>query len=123
MLLKLITNQKPLITKSKKNIIFLKIKKNSIIGCKITLRKNNIFFFLEKVLIFILPNINKIKIKNNTIVNFKINNILYFFEFKTEFLKFKNIPAIDFSIHTNTTNYNELLLLLNSFFFFFNKKI
>ena len=30
LLLKLITNQKPLITKSKKNDIFLKIKKNSI---------------------------------------------------------------------------------------------
>ena len=67
--LKLITNQKPLITKSKKNIIFLKIKKNSIIGCKITLRKKNIFFFLEKVLIFILPNLTKIKI------NFKNQNI------------------------------------------------
>ena len=74
--LKLITNQKPLITKSKKNIIFLKIKKNSIIGCKITLRKKNIFFFLEKVLIFILPNLTKIKInfKNQNIFNFKINS-------------------------------------------------
>ena len=38
-LLKLITNQKPIVTKSKKNNIFLKIKKNSIIGCKVTLRK------------------------------------------------------------------------------------
>ena len=45
LLLKLITNQKPLITKSKKNDIFLKIKKNSIIGCKITLRKKIFLFF------------------------------------------------------------------------------
>jgi len=44
-LLKLITNQKPIATQSKKNNIFLKIKKNSIIGCKVTLRKKNILFF------------------------------------------------------------------------------
>lgn len=118
LLLKLITNQKPFITKSKKNNIFLKIKKNSIIGCKTTLRKKNIFFFLEKLLIFILPNLSKIKInaKNQNIFNFKIKNVLYFFEFKTEFLKFKDIPAIDVSIHTNVKNNNELFLLLNSFF-------
>ena len=47
-LLKLITNQKPIVTKSKKNNIFLKIKKNSIIGCKVTLRKKNIYIFFRK---------------------------------------------------------------------------
>nr|UQT68337.1 ribosomal protein L5 [Nothophytophthora sp.] len=117
-LLKLITNQKPIVTKSKKNNIFLKIKKNSIIGCKITLRKKNIYNFLEKVLIFILPNLERINfnIKNKNILNFQIQNILYFFELKTEFLKFKDIPSIDLSIHTNSKNNNELFLLLNSLF-------
>jgi large subunit ribosomal protein L5 len=118
LLLKLITNQKPFITKSKKNNLFLKIKQNSIIGCKITLRKKNIFFFLEQIIIFILPHINKIKfnLKNNNILNFKIQNILDFFELKTEFIKFKNIPSLDISIHTNAKNNNELFVLLNSIF-------
>lgn len=118
LLLKLITNQKPIITKSKKNNIFLKIKKNSIIGCKITLRKKNIYFFLEKLLFFILPNLNNIKfnLTNKNILNFQISNILHFFELKTEFLKFKNIPPIDVSIHTNVKTNKELFLLLNSLF-------
>nr|YP_010394379.1 ribosomal protein L5 [Phytophthora lateralis]DAZ88387.1 TPA_asm: ribosomal protein L5 [Phytophthora lateralis]DAZ88820.1 TPA_asm: ribosomal protein L5 [Phytophthora lateralis] len=116
LLLKLITNQKPIVTKSKKNNIFLKIKKNSLIGCKITLRKKNIFIFLEKILIFILPNLIKINLKNKNILNFQIQNVLHFFELKTEFLKFKNIPPIDVSIHTNIKNNNELFLLLNSIF-------
>lgn len=118
LLLKLLTNQKPLITKSKKNDIFLKIKKNSITGCKITLRKKNIFFFLEKILIFILPNLKKINlnIKNQNILNFQINNILDFFELKNEFVKFKDSPPIDVSIHTNVKKNNELFLLLNSLF-------
>jgi large subunit ribosomal protein L5 len=118
LLLKLITNQKPILTKSKKNNIFLKIKKNSIIGCKITLRKKNMFIFLEKLIIFILPNIKKIKIncKNKNIINFQIQNILDFFELKTEFLKFKNIPSIDVAIHTNSKTKKDLFILLNSLF-------
>lgn len=115
-LLKLLTNQKPLLTKSKKNNIFLKIKKNSIIGCKITLRKKNIFIFLEKLLFFIGPNLRKLNFQKQNILNFQIKNILDFFELKTEFLKFKDIPPIDVSIHTNIKNNNELFLLLNLLF-------
>ncbi len=118
-LLKLITNQKPIVTQSKKNNIFLKIKKNSIIGCKVTLRKKNIYIFLEKLIIFIIPNLNK-KIKFNTenqnILNFQIKNILNFFELRREFLKFREIPSIDVSIHTNAKNNQELFALLNSIF-------
>lgn len=118
LLLKLITNQKPVITKSTKNNIFLKIKKNSVIGCKITLQKNKIFNFLEKIIIFILPNLDKLNFnqQNQSIFNFQIQNILHFFELKTEFSKFKNIPVIDISIHTNAKNNNELFLLLNLLF-------
>jgi large subunit ribosomal protein L5 len=118
LLLKLIINQKPFITKSKKNNLFFKIKQNSIIGCKLTIRKKNIFNFLEQIIYFVLPNINKINfnLKNKNILNFQIKNVLYFFELKTEFMKFKNIPPIDISIHTNAKNNNELFILLNSLF-------
>lgn len=117
--LKLITNQKPIPTQSKKNNIFLKIKKNSIIGCKITLKKNNIFFFLEKLIIFIIPALTeniKFNLKNKNIFNFQIKNILDFFEFKKEFFKFKDITPIDISIHTNLKNNKELLIFLNHLF-------
>lgn len=118
-LLKLITNQKPIATQSKKNNILLKIKKNSIIGCKVTLRKKNIYFFLEKLIIFIIPNMEKkikFNLKNKNILSFQIKNILYFFELKREFLKFRDIPSIDVSIHTNIYNNKELFIFLNSFF-------
>jgi large subunit ribosomal protein L5 len=118
-LLKIIANQKPIVTQSKKNNIFLKIKKNSIIGCKLTLRKKNIYVFLEKLIIFILPQINnniKFNFKNKNILSFQIKNILNFFELRREFLKFKDIPSIDVSIHTNAKNNKELLFLLNSLF-------
>src|SRR5688500_11794408 len=111
-------NQKKILSITKKNNNYLKIKKHSIIGCKVTLRKKNIYIFLEKLLIFILPNINKINfnLKNKNILNFQIKNVLNFFELKTEFLKFRDIHPIDVSIHTNSKNNNELFTLLNSFF-------
>jgi len=118
-LLKLITNQKPIVTQSKKNNIFLKIKKNSIIGCKVTLRKKNIYIFLEKLIIFIIPNMNKkikLNLQNKNILSFQIKNILNFFELRREFLKFKDIPNIDVSIHTNINNNQELFIFLNSLF-------
>ena len=118
-LLKLITNQKPITTQSKKNNILLKIKKNSIIGCKVTLRKKNIYSFLEKLIIFIIPNMEKkikFNLKNKNILSFQIKNILNFFELRREFLKFRDIPSIDVSIHTNIHNNQELFIFLNSFF-------
>jgi ribosomal protein L5 len=118
LLLRLITNQQILTTKSKKNNIIFKIKKGDIMGCKITLRKKNIYFFLEKLIIFILPNIKDFKgiIINNkslNILNFRINNILNFFELEKEFLKFQNLPSIYVNIHTTSLNFNNMCTLLN----------
>lgn len=120
LLLRLIINQQVLNTKSKKNNIIFKIKKGDIMGCKITLRKQNIYFFLEKLIIFILPNIKDFKgilinKKNINILNFKINNILNFFELEKEFLKFQNLPSIDVNIHTNSISNDYLSVLLNQF--------
>jgi large subunit ribosomal protein L5 len=120
LLLKLIMNQQVLNTKSKKNNIIFKIKKGDIMGCKITLRKKNIYIFLEKLIIFILPNIKDFKgflinKKNINVLNFRISNFLNFFELEKEFLKFQNLPSIDVNIHTNIISKNYLIVLLNQF--------
>ena len=127
-LLKLITNQKPFLTKSKKNNIFLKIKKNSIIGCKVTLQKKNLDIFLEKFLIFISQRIQHISLTSNNIniLNFQIKNILNFYELETEFLKFRDLPPIDISIHTNISkkikNNLQLFSLMNYFIYQLKRK-
>jgi len=112
--LKLISNQKSKVIKAKKNNIFLIIKKNSIIGCTLILRKKNIYSFLEKIIFFISPKKIR-KLKNKTIINFKINNYFDFLEIKKEFIKFQKIPKINISIHTNN---NFLYLLLNYLYIF-----
>lgn len=123
--LNLITNQKPFLKNSKfKQKITLNMKKNKVIGCKLTLQKQAINLFLEKLIFFILPKIKDIKFnykKIKNIFNFKIINLFNFFEFKNEFFKFKDLTflTLDISIQTNCENSKQLFLLLN--FFFFNK--
>ena len=118
LLLKLISNQEPLPTKSKKNNLFLKIKKNSIVGCKIMLKKKEVFFFLEKLFFFIFPSSKKTinSFQKNKIINFQIKNSLHFFELKQEFLKFKKIPPIDVCIHVYASKNIYINLLLNYFY-------
>jgi large subunit ribosomal protein L5 len=55
--LKLITGQKPLITRSKKAIAGFKLKENIPIGCVVTLRGSRMYDFLDKFVNICLPKI------------------------------------------------------------------
>src|SRR3989338_3629557 len=55
--LTLITGQKAVITRAKKAISNFKIRENSPIGCKVTLRKKIMYEFLEKLVRVALPRI------------------------------------------------------------------
>ena len=53
--LKLITGQLPKITLSKKKSSTFKQKKGLPVGLKVTLRKTLMYYFLEKLILFVLP--------------------------------------------------------------------
>ncbi|XBT18636.1 MAG: 50S ribosomal protein L5 [Candidatus Shikimatogenerans sp. Tcar] len=53
--LELITGQKAIICKSKKDISNFNLRKNVPIGCKVTLRNNNMYNFIGKLIDIILP--------------------------------------------------------------------
>ncbi len=55
--LTVITGQKPLITKSKKSIASFKLRANQAIGCKVTLRGNRMYEFLDKLVTITLPRV------------------------------------------------------------------
>lgn len=52
-----ITGQKPLVTRSKKAIAGFKLKENIPIGCKVTLRGQRMYDFLDKLVNICLPKI------------------------------------------------------------------
>lgn len=55
--LMVITGQKPIATKSKKSIATFKVRENQAIGVKVTLRKENMWNFLEKLITIAIPRI------------------------------------------------------------------
>ena len=55
--LSLITGQKPVVTKAKKSIAGFKVREGQAIGCKVTLRGENMYNFLDKLVSIGLPRV------------------------------------------------------------------
>ncbi len=55
--LEAITGQKPVATKSKKSIAGFKLRQGQAIGCKVTLRGENMYNFLDKLISITLPRV------------------------------------------------------------------
>lgn len=55
--LELITGQKPIATKAKKAIAGFKLREGQPIGCKVTLRGENMYNFLDKLISITLPRV------------------------------------------------------------------
>ena len=55
--LTLISGQKPVITKARKSIAGFKIREGQSIGCKVTLRGENMYNFMDKLVSIALPRV------------------------------------------------------------------
>lgn len=55
--LEVITGQKPVATKAKKAIAGFKVREGQAIGCKVTLRGENMYNFLDKLISITLPRV------------------------------------------------------------------
>jgi large subunit ribosomal protein L5 len=53
----IISGQKPVLTRAKKSIANFKIRENMPIGCKVTLRKQNMYEFTDKLMNIALPRV------------------------------------------------------------------
>lgn len=55
--LELISGQRPVVCRAKKSISNFKLRENMPIGCKVTLRKNRMYDFMDKLLNVALPRV------------------------------------------------------------------
>jgi len=122
--LELISGQKPILTKSSKAVSVLKIQKDTVIGCKVTLRKNMMYQFLDKLISITLPRMNelpmlqkqqKINLSKNYTVN--LNDLLIFHELEIEYDRFYKLNTLDISFKTSSKNELGTRLLLRSLLF------
>jgi len=125
--IELISGQRGKLTFSKKNKIHLKIKEGMVMGCKVTLNKKNSYDFLESLIVFVFPNLKEFKgitinDKSPSIISFKIDDPLNFFELNNEFLNFSKLPPVNITIKTDSKTVNETKVLLSYFNFPIEKK-
>ena len=121
-----ITGQKPVVTLSKKSISNFKTRVKMPLGLKVTLRRDNMYFFLDRLINMALPRIKDFKGLNpksfdqNANYSFGIKEHVIFPE--VNFDKVEKIRGLDITIVTNTNNQMEAKALLDSFNFPFYKK-
>ncbi len=120
-----ITGQKPLITKSKKAIAGFKLRKGVPIGCKVTLRGNRMYEFLDKLINLALPRIRDFRGLPTKSFDGRGN---YSFGLKEQYIfpeidyeKVDMVHGMDITICTTAKNDEESKALLKSFGFPFRK--
>ena len=52
-----ITGQKPIVTRAKKSIAGFKLREEMIVGCKVTLRRQRMYEFLDRLVTITLPRV------------------------------------------------------------------
>jgi len=121
-----IAGQKPVVTKSKKAISNFKTRAKIPLGLKVTLRKNNMYFFLDRLINIALPRIkdfrglNPKSFDDNANYSFGVKEHVIFPE--VNFDKVDKVRGMDITVVTSTTDKSQAKALLDKFNFPFEKK-
>ena len=121
-----ITGQKPIITKFKKSVANFKTRKNTNAGLKVTLRKNKMYEFIDRLVNIALPRIKDFRgLSINAFDKFGnytlgIKEHIIFPE--VNFDRVDKIRGLDITIVISAINKNHSYELLNKLNFPFVKK-
>ena len=114
-----ITGQKSVITKAKKSIAGFKLRKGVNIGCKVTLRKDRMYEFLDRLIYIALPRVRDFKglskksFDNSGNYSIGIKEQIIFPEINYD--KIDKVRGMDVSNITSTRNNNHAFELLKGF--------
>ena len=114
--LSLISGQKPITTKAKKDISNFKIRKGWPVGCKVTLRSNRMYEFLERLIAIALPRTRDFRglsfksFDGRGNYNFGIKEQIIFTEI--DYDKIQSIRGMNITITTSAKTDDEAYELL-----------
>ena len=117
--LEAIAGQKPVITKAKKSIASFKLREGNKIGCKVTLRGDNMYNFLNKLITIALPRVRDFRgISKNSFdgrgnYTLGIKEQLVFPE--VEYDQVIKVRGLDIVLVTTAKTNEEALALLTEF--------
>tara|TARA_B000000460_G_scaffold112872_1_gene79212 strand:- start:655 stop:1209 length:555 start_codon:yes stop_codon:yes gene_type:complete len=116
-----IAGQKPIITKFKKSISNFKTRKNTNAGIKVTLRKNKMYEFIDRLVNIALPRIKDFRglsikgLDSSGNYSFGVKEHIIFPE--VNFDKVDKIRGLDITIVTSCINPQHTIALLKEFNF------
>ena len=112
----MITGQKPIINKAKKSIATFKLRQGMPIGCSVTLRKNNMYEFFDRLVNAALPKVRDFRgISPNAFDgrgNFSIGLQEQIIFPEIEYDKVEKVKGMNITIVTTAKTDNEARLLL-----------
>jgi len=122
----LIAGQKPVSTKAKKSIATFKLRDGMAIGCKVTLRKERMFEFLDRLVNVALPRVRDFRGLNDKSFDGQGNYAMGLKEQivfpEIDYDKVNDIRGMDIVICTTANNNEEAKALLDGFNMPFPKK-
>ena len=123
--LTLISGQKPLITKTRKSVASFKIRDGVPIGCKITLRKNRMYDFIQRLLGVAIPRERDFRGLDTRSFDGQGNYSLGIKEHiifpEIDYDKIDKIRGMDIAITTSAKNDEEGIMLLKAMKFPFKE--
>jgi ribosomal protein L5 len=104
--LELLGLHKPKLTKSKKNNLSLSLKKGEVVGCKLYLRKNSIYTFLERFVFEIMPsikNLSKLSVNKNSL-HWHFSDVFVLDDISNHYIYLQGLRSLDVVIQTKNAN-------------------
>ena len=121
-----IAGQKPVVTMTKKSIAGFKIRDNWPIGCKVTLRRERMYEFLDRLISVSIPRIRDFRGLNPRSFDGRGNYAMGITEQiifpEIDYDKIDMLRGMDINITTTAKNDEEGKALLDAFKFPFKKK-
>lgn len=121
-----IAGQKPIVTKSRRSVASFKIRDNWPVGCKVTLRRERMYEFLDRLVNIAIPRVRDFRGLNRKSFDGRGNYSLGVQEQimfpEIDFDKIDAIRGMDITITTTAKNDVEGMALLQAFNFPFKDK-
>jgi large subunit ribosomal protein L5 len=117
--LTLIAGQKPIVTRARKSVAAFKVRENMPLGCKVTLRRDRMYEFFDRLVTIALPRVRDFRglsgksFDGNGNYSFGLKEQLVFPEISYD--KIEKIRGMDIIICTTASNDNEAKALLKAF--------
>ncbi|MFV1964103.1 MAG: 50S ribosomal protein L5 [Pirellulaceae bacterium] len=115
----LITGQKPIITIARKSVANFRLREGMAIGCKVTLRRQRMYEFLDRLISIALPRVRDFRglspqsLDGNGNYSLGLTEQLVFPELNPD--KYPNVQGMDITLVTTIDNDDEARELLRGF--------